>query len=54
MLINYSGTEKKYFILDVPAELDKKQEEILGSGSMMITNIHIDDKGFFHCEIFGF
>lgn len=40
--------------LDVPAELDDKQQEILDSQSMMITNIRVDDKGLTHCEIFGF
>ena len=53
--INNSEVNKnENYYLDVSAELDEKQQEILDSGHMMITNIHVDDKGLTHCEIFGF
>ncbi|KAG5677590.1 hypothetical protein PVAND_007339 [Polypedilum vanderplanki] len=43
------------FVVDnIPDELDEKQQEILNSREMMITNIYKDKRGIFHCNIFGF
>jgi hypothetical protein len=52
--LSFEVCSRQFIVDNVPAELDEKQQEILDSKSMMITNIRVDENGLTHCEIFGF
>ncbi|XP_070497417.1 tudor domain-containing protein 1-like [Chironomus tepperi] len=52
--LSFEVCSRQFIVDNVQEELDAKQQEILESRSMMITNIRVDDKGLTHCEIFGF